>query len=210
FLSASGRVSTPELSNDLIETYQSLLKITLDEKTQQWYDCLNQLFENCGWFIPFEDVCIVCDRPSKFSLDSENRLHSEGEPAIQFADGYGLYYYHGVALPEQYGNVHPNQWEAKWLLSENNSELRRILIQAIGYNRICDELKAIKLNSFREYDLIKIDAEADVEPIVLLKMICPSTGYTHVLRVPPNMESAREAITWINWGVDPQNFAVES
>ena len=184
----------------LIETYQSLLKITLDEKTQQWYDCLNHLFENCGWFIPFEDVCIVCDRPSKFSLDSENRLHSEGEPAIQFADGYGLYYHHGVALPEQYGTVHPNQWEAKWLLSENNSELRRILIQAIGYNRICNELKAIKLDDFREYDLIKIDADADVEPIVLLKMICPSTGYTHVLRVPPNMESAREAITWINWG----------
>ncbi len=47
----------------LIETYQSLLKIPLDEKTQQWYDCLNQLFEHCGWFIPFEDVCIVCDRP---------------------------------------------------------------------------------------------------------------------------------------------------
>lgn len=194
----------------LIETYQSLLKIPLDEKTQQWYDCLNQLFENCGWFIPFEDVCIVCDRPNKFSLDSETRLHAEGEPAIQFTDGYGLYYYHGVALPEQYGKVHPNQWEAKWLLSENNSELRRILIQAIGYNRICDELKAIKIDSFREYDLIKIDAEADVEPIVLLKMICPSTGYTHVLRVPPHMESAREAITWINWGVDPENFAVES
>ena len=194
----------------LIETYQSLLKIPLDEKTQQWYDCLNQLFEHCGWFIPFEDVCIVCDRPSKFSLDSETRLHSEGEPAIQFADGYGLYYHHGVALPEQYGTVHPNQWEAKWLLSENNSELRRILIQAIGYNRICDELKAINLDSFREYSLIKIDADADVEPIVLLKMICPSTGYTHVLRVPPSMESAKEAITWVNWGIDPNDFAVES
>ncbi|MBV6628262.1 MAG: leucine-rich repeat domain-containing protein [Rivularia sp. (in: Bacteria)] len=194
----------------LIETYQSLLKIPLDEKTQQWYDCLNQLFEHCGWFIPFEDVCIVCDRPSKFSLDSESRLHAEGEPAIQFADGYGLYYYRGVALPEKYGEVHPNQWQAKWLLSENNTELRRILIQAIGYNRICDELQAIQLDSFREYDLIKIDANADVEPIVLLKMICPSTGYTHVLRVPPYMESARKAITWVNWDIDPEDFAVES
>ncbi|MGB3638307.1 MAG: leucine-rich repeat domain-containing protein [Rivularia sp. (in: cyanobacteria)] len=91
----------------LIEVYQSLFKIPLDEKTQQWYDCLNQLFEHCGWFIPFEDVCIVCvkrsstegNRPSKCSLDSENRLHAEGEAAIQFADGYGLYYYHGVAQP---------------------------------------------------------------------------------------------------------------
>ncbi len=148
--------------------------------------------------------------PNKFSLDSENRLHAEGEPAIQFADGYGLYYYRGVALPEKYGKVHPNQWQARWLLEEKNTELRRILIQTIGYNRICDELKAIQLDSFREYDLIKIDANADVEPIVLLKMICPSTGYTHVLRVPPNMESARVAITWVNWDVDPQEFAVES
>ncbi len=194
----------------LIETYQSLLNITLDEKTQQWYDCLNQLLEHCGWFIPFEDVCIVCDRPSKFSLDSETRLHAEGEAAIQFADGYGLYYYHGISLPEKYGKVHPNQWQARWLLEENNAELRRILIQAIGYNRICDELQAIQLDSWREYDLIKIDAVSNVEPIVLLKMICPSTGYTHVLRVPPNMVSAREAITWINWDVDPEEFAVES
>jgi internalin A len=95
-------------------------------------------------------------------------------------------------------------------LSEKNTQLLRILIQAIGYNRICDELKAIQLDSFREYSLIKIDANADVEPIVLLKMICANTGYTHVLRVPPNMESAREAITWINWGVHPEDFAVKS
>ena len=126
------------------------------------------------------------NRPSKFSLDSETRLHAEGEAAIQFADGYGLYYYRGVALPEKYGKIHPSQWEARWLLEENNAELRRILIQAIGYNRICEELQAVQLDSFREYSLIKIDADADVEPIVLLKMICPSTGYTHVLRVPPN------------------------
>ena len=96
------------------------------------------------------------------------------------------------------------------MLSENNAELRRILIQAIGYNRICDELQVIQLDSFREYNLIKIDADADLEPIVLLKMICPSTGYTHVLRVPPHRSSARKAITWVNWDIDPQEFAVES
>ncbi len=106
--------------------------------------------------------------------------------------------------------MHPNQWEARWLLEENNAELRRILIQTIGYIRICEELKAVELDSFREYHLIKIDANADLEPIVLLKMICPSTGYTHVLRVPPEMESARKAITWVNWDIDPENFTVES
>ncbi|MGB3638306.1 MAG: hypothetical protein WBA39_12150 [Rivularia sp. (in: cyanobacteria)] len=66
------------------------------------------------------------------------------------------------------------------------------------------------MDSWREYDLIKIDAVSNVEPIVLLKMICPGTGYTHVLRVPPNMVSARVAITWINWDIDPLYFAAES
>lgn len=94
-------------------------------KNKQRYECLNQLLEHCGWFIPFE-------------------------------------------------------------------------------------LEAVEIDSWREYHLIKINADADMEPIVLLKMICPSTGYTHVLRVPPNMESAREAITWVNWDIDPKDFAVES
>lgn len=41
-------------------------------------------------------------------------------------------------------------------------------------------------------------------------MTCPSTNYTHVLRVPPNMSSAREAITWVNWGIDPDEFTIET
>lgn len=36
--------------------------------------------------------------------------------------------------------------------------------------------------------------EIDVEPIHLLKMTCPSTRHIHVLRVPPDIFSAREAI----------------
>jgi hypothetical protein len=55
-----------------------------------------------------------------------------------------------------------------------------------------------------------MDAEVDVEPIHLLKMTCPSTNHIHVLRVPPNLTSAREAIRWVNWDVDPEAFVVET
>ena len=44
----------------------------------------------------------------------------------------------------------------------------------------------------------------------LLKMTCPITGFIHFLRVPPDINSARTAITWINWGIDPEDFAVQS
>jgi hypothetical protein len=118
-------------------------------------------------------------------------------------------YYFNVFLPRRYW-TNLNQWKAKWLLTEPNAEVRRVLIQQIGYERICQELAAQTIDTWREYTLLKIDADIDVEPIHLLKMTCPSTNHLHVLRVPPTLTSAREAIRWINWDVDSEAFAVET
>jgi len=30
------------------------------------------------------------------------------------------------------------------------------------------------------------------------------------LRVPPNLASAREAIGWVNWDIDPEEFSVQT
>ncbi|MCU0537771.1 MAG: hypothetical protein MUD14_28120 [Hydrococcus sp. Prado102] len=82
----------------LEEDYAAKLNINLDRKTQEWLQCLKNLLESCGWLIPFEDVCLVCDRPITMSLDEQNSLHAEGKPALQYADGYKLYSYHGVTI----------------------------------------------------------------------------------------------------------------
>ncbi|WP_306298955.1 hypothetical protein [Nostoc sp. T09] len=63
------------------------------------------------------------------------------------------------------------------------------------------ELDAIEIDSYQAYSLLKILNYINLEPIYLLEMTCPSTGNIHVLRVPPKIKSAREAIRWINWGV---------
>lgn len=90
------------------------------------------LVANCGWIYPFANTCIVCDRPRILSFDSQHRLHAEGGPAIQFADGYSLYSYHGFTLPEKYGKFHPNEWRSEWILSEENTNLKEFLIETIG------------------------------------------------------------------------------
>lgn len=41
-------------------------------------------------------------------------------------------------------------------------------------------------------------------------MTCPSTNNIHILRVPPNLNSAKEAIRWVNWDIDPEDFATET
>ncbi|NER39711.1 MAG: hypothetical protein F6J93_38230 [Oscillatoria sp. SIO1A7] len=174
------------------------------------WNMLQALVRDCGSFMLFENSCIICDRPTKLLLDEEYRFHAEGEPAIEFSDGFHAYYFHDTRLAERYGQVRPQEWKPEWLLSENNAEIRRLLIENIGYARICQELQALSLDTWREYELLKIEGDLDVEPIHLLKMTCPSTGKIHVLRVPPNLLSARRAIRWVNWDIDPDEFCVET
>jgi len=193
----------------LTQLYISSLGLYLSQKAQEILRSQKLLFEHCGFIFPCEKTCVVCDRPRHLRFDSQNRLHAEGEPAIEFADGWKVYFYHGVRLPEEYGQLHPNKWQSQWLLAEENAELRRVLIEGIGYDRICQELEAKQIDSWQQYALLQID-NADVEPICLLKMTCPSTGFIHALRVPPNLTSAREAIRWVNWEIDPEEFSVQT
>lgn len=86
-------------------------------------------------------------------------------------------------------------------------------------------MQATELDFWKEYTLLRVEADIDgvddsyfeeideppqKEPIYLLKMTCPSTGFVHALRVPPNIKSAREAIAWVNWGTDPEEFSAQT
>jgi hypothetical protein len=174
-------------------------------KLKGWWETA----KHCGWWWSFEKIAIVTPKPSAIRFDADGELHGEGLPAIAY-EGFNIYAYHGVVLPEKYSQVHPNQWQAQWLLEENNAELRRVLIQGIGYEKITYELQAIELDAWKEYTLLKIANDVDIEPIVLLKMTCPSTGFIHILRVPPDVTSAREAICWVNRGINPEDFSVQT
>ncbi|HEY9848001.1 MAG TPA: hypothetical protein V6D28_00975 [Leptolyngbyaceae cyanobacterium] len=193
---------------NLIDFCIDVLNLSYSSETE-WV-LLQSIVKSCGIICAYEEVAIICDRPRILCFDNQNRLHAEGSPAIQYADGFSIYAYHGVTLPEKYGKLAPNQWQAEWLLEEKNAELRRVLMQGIGYSRICQELHALELDTWQEYSLLKINNDVDIEPIYLLKMTCPSTGFIHALRVPPNVESARDAIAWVNWGIDPEEFSVQT
>jgi leucine-rich repeat protein SHOC2 len=122
-------------------------------------------------------------------------------------------------LPRQYWTK-LSEWQPKWLLTEVNTEIRHRLIELLGYEKICDDLKAVTLDTWQEYTLLKIDGVEKIydlndkpireEPIILLKMTCPSTQHIHILRVPPEIVSAEAAITWINHGIHPDRFAMQT
>ena len=172
-------------------------------------DPIAEAARSCGWWWPFQGAVILTEKPIFLHRDAELRLHGDGQLAIEYPDGWGVYASHGVRLPEKYGKTKIADWKPEWLVSDQNAELRMVLIRAIGYDRICQELNAKKIDTWREYELLKIE-NVDVEPILLCKMTCPSTGKIHALRVPPDTTSARAAITLCNHGIDPEQFIYEA
>ena len=128
-------------------------------------------------------------------------------------------YFLGIRLPHRYW-TQLSDWKSEWLLDEDNIEVRRVLIEQLGYQTITKELNSLTVDTWREYTLLRIDKvnevyseitkTVNIEPMVLLKMTCPSTHHIHILRVPPEMTSAEAAITWVNHGIHPGQFVVQT
>jgi hypothetical protein len=183
------------------------------------WNSLQVLVQSCSMVLPRTKFCYISDQPTQIHFDEQQRLHGVGQPAISFADDTHLYFNQGVHLPSDYGKLHPHQWHSEWVLTETNAEIRRILIEGIGYGRVCQELNARTIDTWREYTLLWIELptlihannrQVTEEPIFLLKMTCPSTKHIHALRVPPNIGSARTAAKWVNWDIDPEGFIIET
>jgi hypothetical protein len=176
----------------------------------QDYQLIQDIANNCGWIIPFERVCILCDKPILLQFDEQEQLHGDGAPAIQWADGESYYYHHGTEIFEYYGKIPTSEWKPEWTITERNSEMRRLITNVIGYQRMCDSLPTIELDRWQEYILVQIDHKqfmpshdlylppVNFEPIVLLKRIGSATGQVDVARVPSDIKSASEAVNWIN------------
>ena len=54
----------------------------------------------CGWWWPFEGAVILTERPTQLHMDSEGKLHNPSGPAVLYPDGFSVYAWHGVRIPE--------------------------------------------------------------------------------------------------------------
>ena len=66
-----------------------------------------------------------------------------------------------IDLPRKYWRKF-SEWKPEWLFYEDNAEIRRILIEQVGYERICRELNAFELDTWREYTLLQIDISESI------------------------------------------------
>lgn len=95
------------------------------------------------------------------------------------------------------------------ILNIENVELRRVLIERLGYETFLQQVGGLVRHRDRdaggERQLICIPFEDD-EPFMVLKVTCPSTGHIHILRVPPYMQSCHQAAAWIAGFDNPNDY----
>jgi hypothetical protein len=131
--------------------YDFFISVLNCTHSQTHWEAIQSLVKFWGWIFPYENICLVSERPIKLSFDNQAHLHAVGEPALEFADRFCVYAYHGLRLPEKYGALHPTQWQARWLLEEKNEKLRDVLIQGIGYERLASQLQAMDIEIFQNF-----------------------------------------------------------
>jgi leucine-rich repeat protein SHOC2 len=184
----------------------------LDERSHR---VRSVLIEKLGMDRIFADLVSIFE-PSELSLYLQKEGSIEG---ISNLTQLKILWMFDVNLSRRYWREF-SEWKSAWLLDEKNTEIRRRLIEQLGYEKICDELGAIEIDSWQEYKLLKINnieivyqgwrREVSREAMMLLKMTCPSTAHIHILRVLPNMTSAEDAIVWVNHGIHPSKFSIQT
>ncbi len=68
----------PEIWSRVCCNYDYEISVLEFEHDQRRWNVLRELICGCGWLIPYEDVCIVCERPISLELVSESAVDSFG------------------------------------------------------------------------------------------------------------------------------------
>lgn len=183
----------------LIELFSAVPEVSQALKT---IDSLLQLTRVAGWYLPHAKVCWLSQRPVHYSFDDRGQPHSSTGPAITFPDHFQVYAWHGVLVNEK-AILRPHELTVEEIDSETNAEVRRVLIERLGEEKYFQSGETIVIDEDPEVGtlLMKRNHNRQEEPILMVRVenstVEPDgSRKIYYLRVPPGMETAREAVAW--------------
>jgi hypothetical protein len=154
-----------------------------------------------------EKFCIVTDFPEVLKIDDQNRAHGQDSPSHKWRDGWSLYYWHGVAVPEHW-IINKNSLTAKEAITWSNIEQRRAACEILGWVKILQELDAKVINEDGDPEigtLVEVNLP-DIGKEKFLRVLC-GTGREFAIPVPPEMKTALEAQSW-TWSLTTEDFKI--
>lgn len=153
-----------------------------------------QMNKSSHWWFPFRNTFIVSDRHSALHVDGRGRPHNTQGPAIEYRDGWKLYAWKGIMVPEHIIEQ-PETITAKGILNENNTEIRRAMVDIIGIEKFILDSNSKAIDEQGEYQLLRVPY-LDGGEMIALKMRCPTTAAIYVHTVHPNVTNVEQALAW--------------
>ena len=161
-----------------------------------------------GWCWVFERLAVITERPTELRLDEEGRLHAPDGPAMTWADGFGLFAWHGRLVPRRF--IEMERLTVPAILAERDVELRRLMIERYGVGRFRRHADARLVHQDRWGSLWRLALPGD-EPLTTVEVVNATPEpdgrrLRYELRVPPTMRTALGAVAW-TFGLSPAQYA---
>ena len=170
-------------------------------------DPLQGLFElsrSAGWLLPHRNICWVSERHNVLNRDDRGRLHCADGPALQYPDGWGIWAWHGVRVPEA---VIKREFDAAAVTSERNAEIRRAMVEIMGAEAYVkgagltiahqDQWGILRREPGGEFGIVELENHS-LEP--------DGSRKRYHLMVPPDCQTALEAVAW-TFDLPPEQYA---
>jgi hypothetical protein len=142
-----------------------------------------------------KNTAVLVRRPARLSRDRQGRLHSATGKCIEYPDGWGFYAWHGVQVPERV-ILDPDRLTREDFHTESNVEVRRVIQERMG-SRFVAELGGVVLDRGPRGTLYEVALPDDPERVArYVQVQDASTPRQYVLRVPPTIQTAAEAVAW--------------
>jgi hypothetical protein len=173
---------------------------------EQQVDQHLEIARSAGPWWALEGLAIVSERPLLIHRDDRGRPHRADGPAIAWPDGLEAHAWHGVIV-EPWVIREPERITVASVDAERNAEVRRVLVERFGEERLIREGAPELVDSDAVGRLWRRRLEPPhhwgprEEPVVMVEVhnstLEPDgTRKTYYLRVPPTIGTAREAVAW--------------
>ena len=169
-----------------ISFYDFFEKIGLKYQNSAW-DKFKKLMESGVYdMVQLDKVCIVCSLPSSIKRQERDNkigvLHSEETPAIEWLDGYKLWFLDGINFNfELWQKITKKTITAEEVAKIENTEQRMIAFKYLSPNEFIkgSESLVIGLPTTRGNTLYK-GSFNETGDIYFLRFKCPSTGREYI------------------------------
>lgn len=135
--------------------------------------------QHCHWWFPYERLVLVSERPRILRFDAAERLHNADGAAVEYADGYVSYAWHGVPVSPRL-ITDPASITLREIEREVNAEIRRVMLERYGWTRFMADSGANVVDSMpmdhpvaglRGARLLVKKLFRESEPIVYLELM---------------------------------------